>query len=306
MRAFGLRLYRGAIQFAILPYIRRELPGWGLFYRYLVDIGHGRLWRDAPPTSVRGKMHGYDMGIRLDRWSSRLTYFLGRFHDLPTQLVIQRVLTSGDIFVDVGGSEGMMSLVASRAVGDNGTVIAFEPNPRPRAVFEENIRRNGISNVEIRPAGLGNIEAELELFVPDRSSGEGTFTKMDGVKGFTVRCPVLVGDVELGDHRPRLIKIDVEGFEARVLDGLSRTIERAHPMICLEMIAKHLARDGSSHAQIADFLQRLGYRGLRLGLRKSNGKHQLAWSPSEERWEDGDYLWVHREDRRAREFFANS
>lgn len=299
MRALGLRLYRGVILFAVRPYIRRELPGWGILYKYLVDIGQGRLWRDVEPQVIRGKLHGYEMVVRLDSWSSRLTYFLGRFHDLPTQLVLRRVLRTGDTFVDVGANAGMMSLVASRAVGVGGKVVAFEPNPGPRAAFEENVQRNRIENIEIRPAGLGAETAELELFVPDRSTGEGTFTKLEGVAGTVVRCPVLVGDEALAGTAPRLIKIDVEGFENKVLLGLRATLEKSRPHICMEMIAGHLARDGSSHEAIANHLHALGYEAVRLEVKRAGLSQELELIETNDRWVDGDYLWVHTSSGRA-------
>jgi hypothetical protein len=68
-------------------------------------------------TWMRGKLHGYEMSLDLGNWSNRQTYFLGRFYDLPTQLVLLSCLRPDDIFVDIGANEGMISLLASRLVG---------------------------------------------------------------------------------------------------------------------------------------------------------------------------------------------
>jgi FkbM family methyltransferase len=195
------------------PYIVRELPGWGRLYRYLVgSFENDSLWAGQQERWIRGKLHGYEMPLRISGWSNRGTYFLGRFYDLPTQLLIQQRLKAGDTFVDIGANEGMISLVASRAVGPTGRVIAFEPNPSVRSVLTRTIHRNSIRNIEVEPYGVSDAPGELTLFVPDINTGEGTFTPLHDVAGSSVTCPVVRGDEALANVSPTLIKIDVEGF----------------------------------------------------------------------------------------------
>jgi FkbM family methyltransferase len=296
--------YRHAVIALARPYIRRELPGWGVLYRNLIgSFERDWLWQGAKERWVRGKLHGYEMSVRIGGWSNRATFFLERFYDLPTQLLLQQELKAGDTFVDVGANEGMITLLGSRLVGDAGKVIAFEPNPVPREILERSLRRNSIANVELHAAGLGDVEGELQLFVPRRNSGEGSFTAPeDASAGYYSSCPVWIGDAVIGERLPRLIKIDVEGFEAHVLRGLSGTLERARPIIVMEMIARHLARDGQTPEQICRWLGALGYRGQKLGL---VGRENLQLSPMPPEWQDGDYVFIHggqshRPDDRAR------
>jgi FkbM family methyltransferase len=287
-------LYRRCVIGLARPYIRRELPGWGAFYRSLVG-SHNRdwLWQGERPRWVRGKLHDYEMSLRIGGWSNRFTFFLERFYDLPTQLLMARVLRPGDTFVDVGANEGMMTLLGARLVGPSGHVISFEPNPVSRGILESNLERNRIASVELHASGLGDQAGELNLFVPHVNSGEGSFTTPADVStGDYVRCPIKVGDEVLGDRRPRLIKIDVEGFETRVLRGLVATLESARPVIVLEMIAGHLARDGQSPQSLCEWLAARGYQGKRLSLR---GRHKLELLPMPDEWKDGDYVFVHRE-----------
>jgi FkbM family methyltransferase len=288
------RGYQAAVLIGVKPYIRRELPGWGRLYRHIVEARHGRLWRGVEPQWVRGKLHGYQMLLRLDRWSNRRTYFLGRFYDLPSQLVLQRTLKAGDLFVDVGANEGMMSLLASHLVGPAGRVIAFEPNPEPRGVFEQNVRQNAIRNIEIHACGLGAETSELTLFIPDRNSGEGTFTALDTLPGRSVVCPVEVGADVLAGQRPALIKIDVEGFEIQVLRGLRPILAGAKPFVLTEVVAAHLARDGRSLRDLVGLFDELGYEGKRLEFKRHGLKPRQELLLLEADGEDGDYLWAHR------------
>jgi FkbM family methyltransferase len=236
------------------------------------------------------------MSVRIGGWSNRTTYFLGRFYDLPTQLLMQAVVRPGDCVVDIGANEGMMSLLAARLVGEEGRVIAFEPSPVPRAIFQANLDRNGIRNVEIRGEGVADAAGELELFVPAVNTGEASFTTLAYEEGERVRCPVVVGDEALASVSPDFIKIDVEGLEGRVLRGLGDTLERARPMVSMEMVRGHLERDGKTPEALCDMLESLGYRGRRLSL--GGGRRKvLALKPIQRDWLDGDYVWVHRSDR---------
>jgi FkbM family methyltransferase len=285
-------LYRAAVVALVRPITRRELPGWGILYRRLVgSFENDRLWQGLPERWVRGKLHGYEMSLRIGGWSNRHTFFLERFYDLPTQLLLKDVLRDGDTFVDVGANEGMMTLLGAHLVGPGGQVVAFEPNPLPRAILKRNLARNGIPNVELHAAGLGEHPADMALFVPDINSGEGSFTEPAGeAAGTYVECPVMVGDDALAGRHPRMIKIDVEGFEMRVLAGLSATIAAAKPMVVVEVVERHLRRDGQSPAAVFAWFADRGYRGERLGL--TRGK-RLERGPIPHPWRDGDYVFMH-------------
>jgi FkbM family methyltransferase len=285
--------------YLIRPYTRCELPGSSRLYEAFVG---GRPsdgnWQGLGPRRIKGKLHGYYMQLDLSGWSNRKTYFFGRFYDLPTQLLLKNVLRDGDTFVDIGANEGMMSLLAARLVGSRGRVIAFEPNPVSRGVFETAVADNAIDSIDIRPFGLSDSEATLELVVPSFNSGEGTFgeSQYPAESVTRVRCPVRIGDRELAGQRPRLMKIDVEGFEEHVLRGLEETIGRTRPLIVMEMVGRHLRRAGSSIEALVSLLTGYGYRGLRLGLSSSRPKRltlrPAAFSPEF----GGDVLWAQQGD----------
>lgn len=287
-----LPFYRNAVIAFARPYIKRELPGWGHIYRNLVgSFEKDHIWRGERERWVRGKLHGYEMSVRIDGWSNRQTFFLERFYDLPTQLLLMRALRPGDTFVDAGANEGMMTLLGSRLVGDRGQVISFEPNPKPGGILKRNLRRNAIANVELHDCGLGEEPGEMPLFVPDINTGEGSFTAPESdTAGEYVTCPIRVGDEVIGSRDPRLIKIDVEGFEGHVLKGLRGTLERAKPVLCMEMVGRHLARDGQTPAGLCEWLGALGYEGRKLGLAN---RRELAMEAMPSEWADGDYVFVH-------------
>jgi FkbM family methyltransferase len=291
-----LNILQSTIIFASRPYIRRELPGWGRIFQLVSSHQRAWLWSGAAPKTVRGKLHNYVMHLDITQWADRSTYFLERWYDLGTQSFISDALSPGDTVVDVGANRGMFALIASRLVGDTGKVICFEPNPNCIAILEREIQTNTISNILIHKFALGEREQVLTLSVPNFNSGEGTFGESPYSEDVTyrVQTPIKVGDLVLENKQPSLIKIDVEGFECDVIAGLTRTIDRHHPIVLTEVAQKHLLACGSSIQNLQDLMEQRGYEGFTLGLKKINGQYQWDLTRFDPRLEYSDAAWIHR------------
>lgn len=295
------KIWNRCVMVLVRGYTRRELPGWGRLYRAMVgDFTHNHRWSGHETIWLRGKLHGYEMLLDLASWSNRQTYFLGRYYDGQTQLALKALVGPGDTVVDIGGNEGMITLLAAHVVGPHGKVITFEPNPIPRAKMEQSLRRNGIDWVDVRPIGLSDEPAALTLTIPRINSGEATFGQSaygrDDASAMEVA--VSVGDRELADEVPRFIKVDVEGFELHVLRGLRKTLESAKPIVSIEIIGEHLVRAGTSAAEVAGQLMQLGYRGWKMNHVGRGGSLRVRLQ-SVEKFDDNvwaDFLWVHSDD----------
>ena len=288
-----------------LPYARLELPGWGGLLRTVRVLGPGanEVWSDAPPVRLRGKWHGYTMTLDLQNWSERLSFFLGRYYDLPTQLTLRSLLRPGDRMLDVGANIGMISLLAARLVGPGGRIDAFEPNPRCEERLRQMLRDNRIQHVEVYPFGLSDCAAQAQLTLPDASTGSGTLSdvpleaRSPDARYYDVR--VCRGDDVIAGNpgRPIAVKIDVEGHEVRVLRGLGKTIERAQPAFLVETIPEHLERAGSGVEELVGLLRDHGYRGHQMLARRAGLGFRLALPCLEGvgAWEATDTLWLHPE-----------
>ncbi|MBL8758494.1 MAG: FkbM family methyltransferase [Phycisphaerae bacterium] len=240
-------------------------------------------WRSAGVRVCRGKLHGYTMELNLGRWSERSTYFLERFYDLPLQLAMVACLRPGERFVDIGANIGMISLLASRLVGPEGVVDACEPNPECARRIGRWIEINAIGNIRVREVAVGDEPGRLDLSVPDWNSGEATLTRLEAGPGQVrrVEVDVVPGDalVALDPRPPVMIKIDVEGFEAHVLRGLAGTLRGAAPVLVLEVVDGHLARDGTTAGAIFELLAGHGYRPLGMSTKRRGVRHVLNLTP---------------------------
>jgi FkbM family methyltransferase len=142
---------------------------------------------------------------------------------------MSRRLRPGDTFLDIGANIGYQSAVASKLVGPSGTVIAFEPAPSTIAALEKTIATNELTNVRLVAAAVSDQEGELPLFVGP-SFGTGLTSTVAHNKILKeerrVRAAPLGSLVSPDDLRKaRLIKIDVEGAEDKVLAGILKSID---------------------------------------------------------------------------------
>lgn len=272
---------RRGLAWAALPYFRLELPGWRRLSGWVgLPMGNEAQWRDTAPRTIRGKSHGLLMRLHFQDWCDRLTYFLGRYYEVPLELLLRAMIRPGDTFVDVGGNVGMVTLSAAAAVGSRGNVYTFEPHPVMALRIGEAVSLNHLRNVKVFQVGLSDSEAELELTVVSEANGWSTFAPVErrdpALTYQIVKAKVVRGDEPLrGIAAPAAIKIDVEGFECRAVRGIAETIQRLHPAIITEVEPDLLRRAGCSAVELARLMTGYGYVGYCIHAGRSGLRDEL-------------------------------
>ena len=267
----------------VLPYTRRELPGWGRVMS-LVGGTTDRLWSGTPLARVRYKWTQSSVWVDLADEHERVVYFCGRYYELGLQLTLRSVLQPGATFVDVGANIGLMTVLAAGVVGSTGVIYAIEPNPACCERLNLHVEQNGLSQVQVHPVGLSDEDGTLWLTRETGSTVHGSFAPPVHESCVTARymLPVRRGDdllTEAPTDRAMVIKIDVEGFECRTLRGLARTIARHRPKVLTEVIPEHLLRSGSSVAELFDLMHDFGYSGCAITTVRRWTRHQLRLVP---------------------------
>lgn len=138
-------------------------------------------------------------------------------------------LREGIVVYDIGAHWGYYSLVASRAVGDTGRVIAFEPNPENVQVIRRNIEYNQINNIECLELAIGDTCGKV-LFDVGPDTGWGRISDTGKLE---VECRTLDSLMD-SLPAPQLVKIDVEGAEEATIRGGMNLITQARPVLFIE------------------------------------------------------------------------
>lgn len=163
-------------------------------------------------------------------------------YELDTVRVIRNLLRPGDVFVDAGANIGYITLIAAARVGAAGKVYAFEPQPDNFRRLSENLAINANPpQVEAYAMALSDRAGETTIYYPDVDAASGdnhgtssVFLRADiKTKSSTIATQRL--DAVLPNVTPRLVKIDVEGAEPLVIDGMHGQLTHATPpMIVIE------------------------------------------------------------------------
>jgi FkbM family methyltransferase len=138
------------------------------------------------------------------------------------------------VFVDVGANLGDKSLFMSRYAKE---IHAFEPFPPVLEKLRRHLAINGIRNVTVYPVGLGAKPDKIPFFQPpDVNLAMGSFHSDYSRNNVPYKeLDIVTGDEALKGVHVDLIKIDVEGFEKEVLQGLRRTLETHRPIVLFEV-----------------------------------------------------------------------
>jgi len=163
----------------------------------------------------------------------------------PEEDVTVRLLRPGDQVVDIGANIGYHALRWAQHVGPGGMVFAVEPVPPNHQALAANLALNPGLEVEAHQLAFGDRSGSLTLSSDRPGVTSGSYSAMNsGSGGFMVRQQT-VDEWAIGRDlsRLRLVKIDVEGWEAMVLDGATETITKLRPHLMLEWNHGHNATD---------------------------------------------------------------
>ena len=208
---------------------------------------------------------GAGKGLRFNPGGSTVSYLLGTAEQ-EIQNVLQIWLQPGMTVYDVGANVGFITVIAASLVGDRGSVCGFEPLPMLADQAMHNASLNQFRQVSIHRVALSDKNGEAVFQVSknltmgklvDRESHEP-----DAANELVVgkrKLDTLVATDGLPD--PDLVKIDVEGAEAAVLDGAAEVLQRARPALLIEL--------HSTNQAVAERLEKLSFVGRLLGSRKS-------------------------------------
>jgi FkbM family methyltransferase len=226
----------------------------GIFMKWLLrvqrletEVQGIKLWVD--PASNFGKRV-----LREGNYEADLTSAFGE------------LLQPGQTFVDVGANEGWFSMLAAKLVGAGGRVLACEPQERLWPIIAKNIFLNSFANVQLLPFAVAEQpgEAVINLY-PSVNTGSSNISKTKRRWETQQRIKLLtLTDLlaSLQGGNVDLMKVDVEGFEHKVLlsagEHLGSTIKR----LVVELHPAQLDALGSSEGQVVALLESRGYSKL--------------------------------------------
>ena len=218
-----------------------------------------------------------DMGLRVVRICHEVSlevqiadligqiYIDGTPYEPATTSLLETELRQGETFVDVGANFGYFTVLAASRVGPNGRVAAFEANASLQRQLKRSLRMNGFEQrVFCADCALGDEDGkDVDLFVSTDPTQSGISTLVpwrghvaegnlspDRTDRITLRTFDAWRD-EYGFPAPDVVKIDVEGAELMVLNGMKKLLDEDPPRL--------IVCETGLHGRISEWLQPYGY-----------------------------------------------
>lgn len=227
-------------------------------------------------------VHGLYKGIKLNVSINNQLGLIAHPIEPAFQDFLKRYLKAGDLAFDVGANIGYTSILASRIVGPKGHVYSFEPIPDNISVFKKNCRLNNCQNISLIEKALSTQKEEVEFNIPENGHGLSMSSMVwgktsKGVKKQRVSCICIDQEPSFNDLSPKTIKIDVEGAEGYVIEGMQQLISRCRPILYIE--CSEIGRETSWN-----ILTSLNYRCF-----SSDNKVEIG---DFEQYAHADFIWV--------------
>lgn len=175
-------------------------------------------------------------------------------------LIENNINIEGTTVVDVGGNNGQIAIEFAHLVGDKGKVVSFEPQ---RLIFQQlcgNVFMNGLDNVWAFNVAIGDQEGIVNIERPNYfDTGSVNFGNVHVGLGENSEQVILRKLDSFGLENVSIIKIDVQGFEKKVLLGAKETITKNKPIIFIEIEEDQLNLYGETEYSVFETLSELGY-----------------------------------------------
>lgn len=234
-----------------------------------------RRWRAGGRRYVTVKVGNQWMKLDLtDRTMTDQLFVLRTWEKYETSL-FQRVLQPGMYVADIGAHIGYYSLLAARAVGRKGRVLAFEAAPSNFELLQFNLAKNHCQQiVTAENVAITDCARPLELYLSNQNTGDHRIFPSNAqddqlFNDGKTRASVNIRGIALDEYLAAynithidVIKIDVQGAEWDAFQGMRRTLEQPHITMFMEFWPHGLDMNGADAKALLQWLQDLNLQLL--------------------------------------------
>jgi FkbM family methyltransferase len=222
--------------FGALRYVANHPLNRNRKFRAVMEWGFIQMAARLVPGDICVDFPNHTRLLVSPRMKGAAHFITPRLTEFEEMALVMHLLRPNELFADVGANIGAFTVLAAGVAGAN--VMAFEPSPETFVMLEQNVRLNGLAGrVRLFNAALGRKAGEIQftagLGTENRvTAGEG----MAGQSSSSVRVKMTTLDEALAEAVPRLMKVDVEGFETEVFGGAVRLLQ--HPQLSAMIVER--------------------------------------------------------------------
>jgi len=208
-----------------------KVPVRTFFYYILAVLGHIKPYKLTFQTLWGTRMTSYLP-------EGNTFYYYGYCEANLTNFLL-RYLKDNDVVLDVGAHVGFYSMLSSVLIGEKGCVHSFEPTPWTFKLLKQNTEK--LSNVILNNNAVSDKKESISF--QDYGPGYGAYNTAHAggstlkKKSETVHVETIVLDDYCREKniQPTFIKLDAEGYEFSILNGMNYLLEEIRPLVTLEV-----------------------------------------------------------------------
>ncbi len=184
----------------------------------------------------------------------------------------------GSLVFDLGANIGLVTYALATAVGPNGRIISFEPDPGSLEYLRRNVARHDLSQVTVMEQAIAPVAGKLEFFAEGTITSGLASARRQSVMTKSMGSVITIDATTLPDAiaahgMPSWIKMDIEGAEIDVIDASRDVLRETHPHMVIDT-SHVVGKKGTSAARVEHLLQGIGYE-VRT---EAPGGSQLTWA----------------------------
>lgn len=272
--------------------LEQKLSDYPLLYAvakfiYIASVSPPRLWKSYRQERFRKKCYAKfesrkrilsksygKIKVRYEAISPQNYWHLAigsQYEDKFMHIIFEKCTREGDTVLDIGSHTGMYSIPFGKAVGTTGKVFAFEPESKGYNAIKRNAELNSLTNIVPMNMAVSDREGTIDFFVRPGKDTHSIFEETDApsplgiLEKISMRTASIDSLVEDGVILPpNLVKIDVEGAELKVLDGMVKSAKHIrHILVEVHEVALQMAGVEDPELAVKTRLRNLGFNELR-------------------------------------------
>jgi FkbM family methyltransferase len=213
-------------------------------------------------TGIRAIIHYFFVAIRKSKLDSKnfvievndtqlevipgdlgtsLELLLFKTHEPISTQIVKETLEKGMTCLDIGANIGYYVTLESKVIGDQGKILAIEPSPLNFEFLKRNMELQSTKNIEVFNFAAGDKIGQINFVMDENESNSGRVISDDKVtkwSGPVTKLPVKTIDSFLDEikiDKIDFLRMDVEGYEYHIFQGMKNTIKKSKPIIAIEV-----------------------------------------------------------------------
>jgi len=214
----------------------------------------------------------------------------GKHEEFESECV-KKVINKGDRVLDIGANQGYFSLFFAKLIGENGKVISFEPDVENCDIIKKNIKLNGYTNIKLHQKAVCNKTGKIKMYVGDYRTGNRIYESDKNRISVDIEGISLDDFLKTSEDSVDFIKIDVEGAESSVIEGMKNYLERKKDLVLMsEFFPSLIKKFGMEPIEYLEILEQKKFKVFHMDeinrkVKPLNKKEILEeFTPEKENW----------------------